>query len=278
MPRSRNIKPGFFTNEVLAECSVWARLCFAGLWMLADREGRLEDRPKRIKGELFRFDNVDVDPLLVELERHGFLVRYANEDGRFIQILAFKKHQTPHYSEKASTIKPPRRQEHASGNLPESGGHDEADAPGGLPEDSQKKPPSRGGHNPLIPDSLIPDSLIPDSLIPEEEGRAGARAPPRGTALRAVPPPTPPPAFEGDSNATALNGKAVARLAAGWELPTQWGLDAEALGWKRVEVLREAERFRQYWTTGAGQGTRRSVKGWRQTWSNWLGKAERMQR
>ena len=65
--RARNIKPGFFKNEDLAECSPWARLCFAGLWTLADRDGRLEDRPKRIKAELFAFDAVDVDPLLGEL-------------------------------------------------------------------------------------------------------------------------------------------------------------------------------------------------------------------
>jgi len=35
--RARNIKPGFFSNEDLAECSPWSRLCFAGLWLLADR-------------------------------------------------------------------------------------------------------------------------------------------------------------------------------------------------------------------------------------------------
>ncbi|MCX8018393.1 MAG: hypothetical protein N2690_10910, partial [Rhodocyclaceae bacterium] len=59
--RARNIKPGFYKNEDLAECSVWARLIFPGLWMMADRDGRLEDRPKRIKAELLPFDAVDVD-------------------------------------------------------------------------------------------------------------------------------------------------------------------------------------------------------------------------
>ena len=52
MARARNIKPGFFKNEDLAECSPWARLCFAGLWTLADREGRLEDRANVIQDEL----------------------------------------------------------------------------------------------------------------------------------------------------------------------------------------------------------------------------------
>ena len=39
MSRSRNIKPGFFKNEHLAECQPLARLLFIGLWTLADREG-----------------------------------------------------------------------------------------------------------------------------------------------------------------------------------------------------------------------------------------------
>jgi hypothetical protein len=104
MSRARNIKPGFCTNEDLAECSVWARLCFALIPMLADREGRLEDRPKRIKGELFRFDNVDVEPLLVELEQHGFIARYAVNGQGLIQILGFRKHQNPHHREPESSL------------------------------------------------------------------------------------------------------------------------------------------------------------------------------
>lgn len=102
-------------------------------------------------------------------------------------------------------------------------------------------------------------------LLPSVEGS--------GSARRAAPP-SPAPDFDGN-NAETLNGKSVVPLAAHWELPEQWGLDAEALGWKPSEVLREAEKYRQYWTAGRGKGTRRSVKGWRQTWSTWLEKAAR---
>ena len=52
MARARNIKPGFFDNETLGELPALTRLLFIGLWCLADREGRLQDRPKRIKKEL----------------------------------------------------------------------------------------------------------------------------------------------------------------------------------------------------------------------------------
>jgi hypothetical protein len=107
MARARNIKPGFYKNEDLAECSPWARLIFPGLWMLADREGRMEDRPKRIKGELLPYDAIDVDPLLEELSRWGFILRYEVNGERFIQVLKFNEHQAPHVREAASTIPSP---------------------------------------------------------------------------------------------------------------------------------------------------------------------------
>lgn len=107
MARARNIKPGFFKNEDLAELNPETRLLFIGLWTLADREGRLEDRPKRIKAELFAFDSFDVDSMLSELQSRSFLIRYEVDGGRFIQVSNFVKHQDPHYREKASEIPPP---------------------------------------------------------------------------------------------------------------------------------------------------------------------------
>jgi hypothetical protein len=168
MARSRNIKPGFFTNEDLAECSCWARLCFIGLWTLADREGRLEDRPKRIKGELFRFDSVDVEPLLQELERFNFILRYEVDGLKAIQILKFSAHQTPHFTEKESVIAPyfqksPPLEE---GNFQKSPPLEE----GVTTEKSRSPPALKGG-------SLPPDSLNPDSLI-QKPSSAGADPPP----------------------------------------------------------------------------------------------------
>lgn len=107
MARARNIKPGFFKNEFLAEMPCEARLLFIGLWTLADREGRLEDRPKRIKAELFAFDSFDVDSMLNLLQRDLFVLRYEVDGVRFIQIENFVKHQDPHYKEKASEIPAP---------------------------------------------------------------------------------------------------------------------------------------------------------------------------
>lgn len=104
MARARNIKPGMFRNEDLAECSIWARYLWPGLWTIADREGRIEDRPKRIRAELLPFDLVDVEPLLDELEAGGFIRRYQVNGRRYIQIVNFLRHQNPHGTEKDSDI------------------------------------------------------------------------------------------------------------------------------------------------------------------------------
>lgn len=138
MARARNLKPGFFKNETLAECSPLARLLFAGLWCLADREGRLEDRPKRIRAEILPYDDGSVDDMLAELHEAGFILRYEVAGQLFIQVLNFTKHQNPHCRETESTIQAPG--EHSARTVQEQNEHRTGPA-----------------------DSLL---LIPDSLNP----------------------------------------------------------------------------------------------------------------
>ncbi len=105
MARARLLKPGFFTNEHLAELPMAGRLLFAGLWTLADRDGRVEDRPRRIHALLFPWDHdVAVDDLLSGLAERGFLSRYRVEQVAVIQITEWEKHQKPHANEVASTL------------------------------------------------------------------------------------------------------------------------------------------------------------------------------
>lgn len=76
MARSRNIKPGLFKNEILGVADPIYTLAFQGLWLLADREGRLEDRPLRIKAETFPYrDGVDMNALLDWLQAEGLSAR-----------------------------------------------------------------------------------------------------------------------------------------------------------------------------------------------------------
>ncbi len=93
MARIRTVKPELFKHEDLAELPPLDRLLFIGLFCLADREGRLEDRPKRIKAELLPYDNANIPEMLKRLEGGGFVTLYSDERGRYIQIDTFTKHQ-----------------------------------------------------------------------------------------------------------------------------------------------------------------------------------------
>jgi hypothetical protein len=174
MARARNIKPGFFKNYELADLGPLAQVLFSGLWCLADREGRLEDKPRFIKAEIFPYYECDINGELTKLERCGFVRRYTGAGLSVIEVLNFKKHQSPHNTEKASSL-PSYEQRDAVSPCSVR----EHEINGGLTVDS---PCDNDGNR---PDSLIPDSLIPDSLI-EEIAPAKplpARKVDRGTSL-----------------------------------------------------------------------------------------------
>lgn len=108
MARARNIKPGLFKNEILGVADPLYTLLFQGLWLLADREGRLEDRSLRIKVEVFPYrDGIDMNAMLGWLARSGFIQRYQCGGLALIQILNFTKHQNPHKNEPESIYAPP---------------------------------------------------------------------------------------------------------------------------------------------------------------------------
>lgn len=112
MPRARSLKHQFFTDVDLLECGPWVRLLFAGLWTVADREGRLIDKPKQIKLDVFPGDDVDVEVGLAELAEHRFIIRYEVDGVRYIQIRNFAKHQNP------TRMKSPATTQHHAGMVP----------------------------------------------------------------------------------------------------------------------------------------------------------------
>lgn len=91
--RIRSIKPEFFKHEDLAELEPYARLLFIGLWCLADANGVLEDRPKRIAIEVFPYNFTDVSPLLHQLHEADFIIRYSVAGKDYIQVPSFREHQ-----------------------------------------------------------------------------------------------------------------------------------------------------------------------------------------
>ena len=108
MARTRQLKPQFFTDDDLGTAEPLARLCFAGLWTLADREGRLLNRPRQIKVQVLPYDDCDIEKILDELEARKFIVRYTADGVSIIQIRSFKKNQTPHPREAERTLPQPQ--------------------------------------------------------------------------------------------------------------------------------------------------------------------------
>lgn len=106
MPRTRQLKHDFFLNEELSKLRPHARLLFAGLWLLADREGRLKDEPGKIKAQLFPYESLDIDKLLKELSE-GFIMRYEVGGKRLLAIPSLVVHQKIHPNEKASELPAP---------------------------------------------------------------------------------------------------------------------------------------------------------------------------
>lgn len=158
MARARNIKPAFFTNELLGTEDPMVSLTFLGLWCLADKDGILEDRPLRIKAELFPYrDSLDVNGYLTVLSRLGFVTRYQNGDVRYLEVINFTKHQSPHHTEKAKGYP---KHNHANSLILGHNGSLTVKPP---LDDGKCEVPERSDL--LIPDSLIPDSLIEDSQI-----------------------------------------------------------------------------------------------------------------
>lgn len=104
--RTRELKPSFFANEELARLPAHARLLFQGLWLMADREGRLRDAVKTIDGEVFPHERVNTARLLCQLADAGFIVRYEVDGRRYIWLPTFGRHQHVHPNERPSELPP----------------------------------------------------------------------------------------------------------------------------------------------------------------------------
>jgi len=111
MSHTRYIKPDFFKDEDIADLEYYVRLLYIGLWTLADKEGRLEYRPKRIQAELFPYDTkIDIIKGLEKLcqnknnSKKPYIYIYGEFDNQYLQIINWHKYQKPHFTEKESII------------------------------------------------------------------------------------------------------------------------------------------------------------------------------
>ena len=107
MARIRTIKPEFFHHKRLARCTPHARLLFAALMQLADREGRLRWIPMQVHGHAFPYESVDISALCRELETIGSVVRYEVGEDEYLVLPSFNIHQRIKGSEAASRLPSP---------------------------------------------------------------------------------------------------------------------------------------------------------------------------
>lgn len=158
MARTRQIKPGFFKNEKLAELDPVCRLIFIGLWGLADREGRLEYRPKRIKAEVLPYDDLTCTVLasyLHQLSTAEVLDLYGYENKLdFIQITNFTKHQHCHKDEQPSKLPTVEQVMQCTERAPYL----------------HRTCTALARPNTLLPSTLLPSTLLPNTDVPDLSG------------------------------------------------------------------------------------------------------------
>jgi hypothetical protein len=109
--RIRTIKPEFFHHEGLfeaeAETKLPLRVAFAGLWCIADRQGRFKWEPRRIGVQVLPYDGVDFSRVLDALATRAFVLKYRVGDACFGWIPSFLKHQVINNRESESVLPDP---------------------------------------------------------------------------------------------------------------------------------------------------------------------------
>jgi len=161
--RIRTVKPDFFKHDKISDLKPLTRLLFIALWCMADRRGRLEDRPKRIKAECLPYDECDLDAMLWELHSAGFLDRYEVEGLQVIEISAFEKHQRISGKEAESESEYPGKQ---SGSIRE--------APSAFPESQERKGRERKGKGKEWKEPSASESLSIYEAYPKKAERPEA--------------------------------------------------------------------------------------------------------
>lgn len=109
MARIRSIKPDFWNNERVLECSPIARLMFIGMWNFADDTGRMKFSPKTIKAQIFPLDDIsvaDVAGMIDELSSNGLIQIYYVDTVGYLYILGWA-HQKIDRPQKSKCPSPP---------------------------------------------------------------------------------------------------------------------------------------------------------------------------
>ena len=93
MARIRSIKPEFWSDEQVMECSPMARLMFIGIWNFCDDAGNHPLSEKTIKALVFPGDSIDsasIRRLLVELSSNALLRFYECSGKAYLNIKGWR--------------------------------------------------------------------------------------------------------------------------------------------------------------------------------------------
>lgn len=107
MARIRTIKPEFFTSEDIVSLTPLARLFYQALWCEADREGRLEWKPRTFKLRYLPGDDCRIEDLADELIAGGLVETYSVDGKVYAWIPTFTEHQSINNREADSIIPAP---------------------------------------------------------------------------------------------------------------------------------------------------------------------------
>jgi hypothetical protein len=207
--RARLLKPGFFSDADLVDLEPLTRLLFIGLWCLADREGRLVDRPRDIRMQVLPSDRCDCDAMLGALAAGRFIIRYEVDGERLIQIRKFTAHQQVHRNEAASKLPPPCVPS-VSGQGPSSSGNVPSMTDQGRPL------PEHSGNVPSMTDQgQTRSGNVPSTAAIGRRRPAEAEA---EAVLEAEPPPQDLSRYAANSDARAREGLANERGGASAEV------------------------------------------------------------
>lgn len=174
--RSRNLKPSIFKNEHLAVDDPIYTVIFEGLWCIADREGRLEDKPAKIHMEINpgrAFETTERS--LAWLAEKEFITRYSIGSARYIQVIKFSEHQNPHQKEPVSRIPKPETSTSLAPDIEPIKIDGKSETSPVLEPDKPGESISVAGLIPSSSDSpfLIPDSGILIAPVPDEPAPTG---------------------------------------------------------------------------------------------------------
>lgn len=111
MARIRTMKPEVHLDEELWDLEVETGLpifrAFTGLWNHADREGRFEWRPRKLKAGILPYWDGDFSRVLHALTTRGFVGRYTCDGREYGVVRTFTRHQVINNREGQSEIPSP---------------------------------------------------------------------------------------------------------------------------------------------------------------------------